>query len=211
MAHIIETIAHTSNRAILTDFDLCNQISGSAARRHALVKRALARQTIIRLRRGLYVPHQKYRRTPLNLYMIAQQIYGPSYISCESALAIHGWIPEAVPTIISAATKRTRSFTTPLGQFQYHHIPATPFLLGVARVGSDDGTYFLATPWRALTDYVYVNRRDWRGVHPLLHDLRIEMDSLSTTTREQLTALASAWKSRRVHRFLRGVRKDLNL
>ena len=46
----------------------------------------LSNGDIISLKKGLYVVSQKYRTEKLNLEIIANQIYGPSYISLDSAL-----------------------------------------------------------------------------------------------------------------------------
>ena len=127
---------------------------GTPNSRYGLVKRAIRAGEIIHLRRGLYVLSKRYRRHPANLYEIAQNIYGPSYISVESALSYHGWIPEAVYTVTSACAKRSKVVKTPLGLFSYDHLPSNDFYGGVLRVASAEGGVFLmATPWRALSSW----------------------------------------------------------
>lgn len=196
---------------VFSDTELSVYLSGTPHARYGVVKRAMANGSLLHLRRGLYCVAEKYRRFPLNLFVLAQKIYGPSYISCESALSHHGWIPEAVYTVTSVSAKRTRTFHTPLGVFHYARMRATPFLVGVDRVRSDRECYFLARPWRAVVDYLAVRRLEWRGVRPLIESLRVEETFLRQTTAAELSEIEVAVHTQRVTRFLRGVRRDLRL
>ena len=64
---------------------------------------------LIRLRRGLYA-----FRDSFNPFEAAAKIYGPSYISFETALAHYGLIPERVEQIISVVDGRPNSFSRPV-------------------------------------------------------------------------------------------------
>jgi predicted transcriptional regulator of viral defense system len=195
-----------------TTQDLAALFPGSEDRRYGLVKRALASGEIIHIRRGLYCLAPQYRKKSLNLYALAQYIYGPSYISLESALSWHGWIPESVHAITSASFKKAKEFRTPLGFFSYERVPQWVFYAQVERRTDDAGNVFLmATPWKALADYVYVRKRDWTGIEPVVDSLRVEPEDLAQTTREALETLTDNYASARVKRFLEGLRKDLHL
>ncbi len=194
---------------LVTDTDIANVIRGSHDKRYALLKRALAKGDLIHLRRGLYLLGKQYQREPLNLFAVAQKIYGPSYISLESALAHHGWIPEAVRTVTSATSKRSSLFETPLGVFSFSRIIVSPFLIDVSREVSGEDSFWIAGPWKAIADYVYFYKKEWKGIAPLLESLRIEEEEILTAKKETLLELESAYRSRRVKRFLKGVRKDL--
>ena len=39
--------------------------------------------------------------------------------------------------------------------------------------GEGGGNFFVASPVKALADYVYVHQCDWASVHPLIESLRI--------------------------------------
>ena len=154
---------------------------------------------------------EKYRRRSLNLFELAQRIYGPSYISFESALSHHGWIPESVPTITSASAKRSKTFSTPLGVFSFIFIPVNVFLIGVNQVSTGVETFFIATPWRAIGDYVYAYKKDWNGIHPLIQSLRIDEEHFAQTSGDELSEIQNNYRSRRVKTFFKGVLKDLSL
>lgn len=195
-----------------TTQDVAALFPGSEDRRYGLVKRALASGQIIHIRRGLYCLAPRYQKRSVNLYALAQQVYGPSYISLESALSRHGWIPEAVHAITSASFKKSKEFTTPLGIFSYERVPQEVFYAEVERLTDASGNVFLmATPLKALADYVYVRKKDWTGIEPAVDSLRIELEELEQVTADAIETLAGNYSNLRVKRFLEGLRKDLSL
>ncbi|MBI4238921.1 MAG: hypothetical protein HY696_10995 [Deltaproteobacteria bacterium] len=211
MSPFIDSIRARIPYDSFSDTELLQIFPGSKDRLYGLVKRALARRDFIHLRRGVYCLAEPYRRRPLNLFVLAQKLYGPSYISYETALVHHGWIPEAVYTTTSAARLRTRAFHTPLGIFHFTTVPLHGFMTAVERCVVADEVFFMARPWRAIVDYMRSHRKSWRGVGPLLHDLRLDEEQMHTTTAEELNALAAVNRSRPIVRFLNRVRKDLQL
>ena len=87
----------------------------------ANVRRQLSRWTnsvkLYQLRRGLYAlapPFQKIKPHP---FLIANRMVRGSYVSCQSALAYYGLIPEYVPTVTSVTTGRPARWQTPFGFF----------------------------------------------------------------------------------------------
>lgn len=195
-----------------TTQDLAVLFPGSEDRRYGLVKRALASGEIIRIRRGLYCLAPKYQKKSVDLYALAQQVHGPSYVSLESALSWHGWIPEAVHAVTSVSFKKSREFKTPLGIFSYDRVPQREFYSDVERLADASGNVFLmAKPLKALADYVYVRKRDWAGIEAMASDLRIEPEELEQITGGMLDTLSSNYSDFRVRRFLERLREDLNL
>jgi len=191
--------------------DLATLFPGSENRRYALVKRALASGEIIRIRRGVYCLAPKYRKKSMNLYALAQHVYGPSYVSLESALSWHGWIPEAVHAVTCTSFKKSKEFRTPLGIFSYDRIPQKVFYVEVDRLTDASGNVFLmATPLKALADYVYVRKRDWTGIEQATGSLRIELEQLEGVSRSSFEAISTNYSSSRVKQFLEGLGKDLN-
>ncbi len=67
----------------------------------------------------------------------------------------------------------------------------------------------MAGPWRALCDYVYVYKKAWTSVDPLVKSLRIDKQDLRRSEAAELLNLKQNTKSRRVLRFIDGVMKDL--
>lgn len=111
---------------------------------------------IIRIKKGLYVFGEAWRRTPLELEMVANVIYGPSCVSFEYALAHYGLIAERPTVITSLAIGDTKIFHTSLGTFEYQAIDKEKFKVGIDynKLGKEGG-YFIACKEKALADLVY--------------------------------------------------------
>ena len=179
----------------------------------ALLKRAVHAGEISRIRRGLFCLDRRFMTAPLNPLALAQLVYGPSYLSSETALSWHGWIPEAVHAVLSTGLGRSREFVTPLGTYVFQRVPQKSLMSGVQRIAeaAPHVTYFMARPLKALADYVYTHHCDWRSADPLRGSLRIEDDALSSLTSEDFEELDGQYRSGRVSRFLEGLRGDLKL
>jgi predicted transcriptional regulator of viral defense system len=164
----------------------------------------LRKGVIIRIKKGIYIFGEDYRRRPFSREILANLIYGPSYISLDYALHYFGLIPERVEAVTSVTTGRSRRYATPVGLFRYRMIPLAAFRIGMDRVELDDGRSFLiATPEKALADKI----RDDRGnglqtqgrlMDYLENDLRIDPAALAKLDRAQLGAIARRYRSRKL-------------
>jgi hypothetical protein len=221
MQKLTETVLEKSDTGTFTLMELARWVGGSSNRRFALLKRALKSGEVIRIHRGLYCLASRYLRQKPDSLVLAQRIYGPSYISLETALSYHGWIPEAVYTITSASMDRSREFETPLGHFSFTRIPQKIFYTEVTRIEREGGsknepgfyareTFLIASPLKSLADYVYAHRLDWVSAGPVIESLRVDETSLAGIKIETFECLLANYSSRRVRRFLEGLRKDLN-
>ena len=123
MQKLTEIAIEKSGTGTFTLMEMARWVGGNSNRQFALLKRALKSGEIIRIRRGLYCLSSKYMRRKVDPLVLAQRIHGPSYISLETALSYHGWIPEAVYAVTSASLGRSREFETPLGHFSFTRIP----------------------------------------------------------------------------------------
>jgi len=187
-------------------------IATEGGRLDALLKRCVAAGEVLRIRRGLFCLSGKYLQRQTHGFELAQRIHGPSYVSLESSLAHHGWIPEAVYAITGVSRDRSRTFDTPLGLFSFTCIPQEVLFAGVRREVLEGGSsFFMAEPLKALADYVYAHSCSWEGVAPVIGSLRVEEAELATLTAASFDRLADVYRSGRVRRFLAGLRKDLEL
>lgn len=110
---------------------------------------------IKKLRRGYYI----FSDTKLDeqaLFLIANKLYAPSYISFEMAFSYYGLIPESVYGITSATTKKTANFKTPLGEFIYHKIKPS-LMFGYKLASYQNQNYKIAEIEKAALDYFYIN------------------------------------------------------
>jgi predicted transcriptional regulator of viral defense system len=91
------------------------------------------------------------------LFMLANLIYEPSYISRESALAYYQVIPESVLGVTSISSRKTKQFDTQWGVFSYRSIKPN-LMLGYLVIEKDQNTKFkIARLEKAVLDYLYWN------------------------------------------------------
>ncbi|OFX17433.1 MAG: hypothetical protein A2033_07860 [Bacteroidetes bacterium GWA2_31_9] len=108
---------------------------------------------IVSLKKGLYVVSEKYRTQKISKEILANIIYGPSYISMDSALSFYGIIPEKTTTTVSIIPKRAKKFVTLFGDFNYIQAPIEYYSIGITQENINNQYHFLmATPEKALCD-----------------------------------------------------------
>lgn len=171
------------------------------------IGRLLERGDVVRVKKGLYIPGPDRAVHPVDPLVLSGLISGPSYVSFEKALELHGLIPERVEEITCATTKRQRLFTTPAGRFSYHPVAGEVFGAGVALVAAAGGNYFLASPEKALCDCAarsgsvltrLADVPDW-----LEDNLRVDPASLTGLVRDDLRTLAGLYHRRPVSLLVR--------
>jgi len=155
------------------------------------IGRLLASGEIIRIRKGLYTFPEYLRRSPLNPCVVANMIYGPSYVSCDYALSYYGMIPERVELITSITTGRQREFSTPIGCFSYRQRKAKDYSIGIESLETPSGSFMIASREKAIYDKALTDPRfDGSNIKEyLLADLRLDEDSLSQLNVETLHEL----------------------
>jgi len=111
------------------------------------------------------------------LFLTANKIYSPSYVSLEVALSFYDLIPEEIFQITSVSTKKTVGFQTPVGSFRYRHIKPSLYW-GYRLVDFDSQKILVADPEKAVLDYLYL--------HPSLkspedfEEMRINIDEFKS-------------------------------
>jgi predicted transcriptional regulator of viral defense system len=164
----------------------------------------LRKGVIIRVKKGLYVLGDDYRRRPFSRELLANLVYGPSYVSLDTALQYHGLIPEHVEAVASVTTGRSRSFDTPVGRFTYRQIPLAAFPIGMSRVEETPGTAFLvAAAEKALADKIFDERNIGAGspgrmMDHLLNDLRLDRAGLMRLNPGLVREIAVGYRSRKL-------------
>ena len=164
----------------------------------------LARGDIIRVKKGLYILGESLRRRPFCRELLANLIYGPSYVSLEYALHYHGLTPERAETLTSVTCGRSRLFESPVGTFSYRMIPLEAFRTGMDRIELDDGRSFLiAVPEKALADRLVADRGTGIATRNELHEyllsgLRVDPGMLRDLDPARLADIAHHYRSRKV-------------
>ncbi len=167
------------------------------------IARLLKSGALISLRRGLYAS-----RRDLDPICLAGSIYGPSYISFESALAWHGMIPERVTEIVSATIKRAASFENEFGRYRFIPIPKAVYPVGIHRITDSDLPFLIASPTKALIDRIAREPgfRSMADVARWLREMRIELPS--PLDHAQLKECASGYGRPSINWLLRFAEKN---
>ena len=192
----------------LTQVELKHYLDGTENSRYSMIKRSVTSGLLIRIRRGLYCLGDQLTWLKHHPYELALRVYAMSFISLESALSYHGLIPEVVHVVTSVTPRRSKTFSTPLGDYAFYKVPKINFMVSVERIDDGGAVYFMATPWRAITDYVYCYKKDWISLEPLAESLRIELDDLPRLSDQEATLLMKYYNSARVTKFLTYVAKE---
>lgn len=112
---------------------------------------------IIKLIKGRYI----FSDLEINeeiLFLIANELLHPSYISLETALSWYGVIPEGVFKITSVSTARTVGYKTKVGDFSYKNIKQKGFFgITIKPVTGTKRKFRIATLEKAIVDTLYFN------------------------------------------------------
>ncbi len=150
---------------------------------------------LIYLRKQLYAVSPDYSGVTPDSFIVANSIVTPSYVSCQTALAWHGVIPEAAVSVTSVTSGRSTTVTNSLGSYFYRH--AKPELLwGFENVDvPGSGSFRIAFPEKALLDLVYLEPAG--DSIPYLRQLRMSEGSLSFPL---LKEFAQRWGRKKIMR-----------
>ena len=153
---------------------------------------------LLPIKKGLYAVSPEITGIPISLPLVANLLFGPSYVSMDYALHHYGIIPERVVEITSMTTRRGKKYDLPVGRFSYTHSPPEFYSIGIDRIENPDQTGFLmASPEKALCDKLVftrnVNIKSPKGLEELLFDdLRIDEDSLARFDMNMIDACIAA-------------------
>ena len=163
----------------------------------------MAEGKIVRLKKGLYLFGENWRRSPLCLEMIANLIYGPSYVSFEYVLSHYGLIPERPTVVTSVVIGDTKTFHTPIGIFEYQALEPEKFKVGIEYINlAKEGGYFIASKEKAIADLVY-RTSGIRTINQLRHylfsELRIDENIFKELDLRKLNEISQAYKKNSVY------------
>jgi len=197
---------------VLSHAQVARLLDGTPQRRYNLVNRAMRHGELLQLRRGLYV---LARQAPLvHPFVLAQALQSGSYVSFESALGFHGWIPEAVPMTLSVLPGRRQLACDlqALGAFRFYPLALQPgqFLQCVDRHTFAGQSALVAQPLRALLDMVCLRKLQADDMMALLQSMRVDTDLLLQTPDPAWHALLQVYSHQRMARNMAVLKSGLN-
>lgn len=145
------------------------------------------------IKKGLYIAGPSVGGVKLENGLLANHIYGPSYVSLDTALSYYGLIPERVYEVASMTTKTSKEFKTSRGLFTYTHLPLPYYAFGIDRISlSGDQWAMMASPEKALCDKIVSTpgillRSPAQAFAYLLEDLRMDESALKELNTKTIT------------------------
>ena len=141
----------------------------------------------------------------LLLFRISNCIYQPSYISLESALAFYHFIPEAVYSMQAITTRKTITYKTTAGNFNYRTLKPA-FYFGYRILHKEKLPVLLAEPEKALLDYLYLTA----SLHTIkdMEALRINYEELNQLVDwNKLDNYAQVFKNKTLDKRIKHLKK----
>lgn len=155
--------------------ELASLFSMSPRKSLYYLEHGLQTDLFTKLKRGLY----SLKTDPPIEQEVANQLYRPSYLSYEYALAYYNILPEMVYDVTSATTKSTRSFAVGEKTYSYTSIKAIAYT-GYEQKTIDDQRFLIAEPEKALVDYLYLVTLGRRQANDRLDIRRLDIKKVKT-------------------------------
>lgn len=154
------------------------------------------RGILYRLKRGEYAFVDGF-----DLFVGANLLHGPSYVSYETALSHYGLIPERTETVLSVVDGRPVTIKSPIGVFEYHSQARRLFALGMDLEMDSNFSYAIATREKALFDTVAqadlkaANEPDSKILDFVINGLRIDLTEIGKLSIRQMARLAPLYRN----------------
>ncbi len=176
------------------------------------ITKLLKSGSLLKLKRGFYLKNNITNVPAVySKEIIANLLYGPSYISLEYALSYYNIIPERVEVVTSVTAKRKKIYNTPLGIFHYSALNKRYYPAGISwkRLGDGRG-YFIATPEKALIDKLYFENAllTQKGMTQyLFENLRIEKSILMELNCKLIEEILLPYKKKTLNNLVKIINK----
>ncbi len=169
----------------------------------AKITRMIKNKEIIQLKRGFFLDKDD---KDYSLFSLSSLIYGPSYVSFQSALSHYGLIPERTASVTCASFNKNKNkyFDTSIGSFLYYYIPARVYPYETLIRAENDQNFLIASPEKALCDMIYKvkNFETLDQITELIYDdWRIEPDDLRNLDKTAFSFLLPLYENRTCNLF----------
>ena len=120
--------------------------------------RWLSKGYFVRLKRDLYEFVEQGTDLKIPDLYVANKLYGPSYVSLETALSIYSIIPDIAAGVTSVTTRPTRTFKNKYGSFFYRTCKVEVFT-GYRLMLYEGFKVYIADKEKSLVDFLYYRLR----------------------------------------------------
>lgn len=174
--------------ACFTPQEFTRAVGGTKIGSRKLLERYTKNGIFKRIKNGFYVS----TNPKPNLWVVANKIYRPSYISLETALSYYGIIPESVYSTTSVTPKPTRTFTIDNNVLVFRKIKQKAFT-GYKPIKIATETVFIAETEKALADYLYFTFLDGAEINDRIIWDKIKSSSLTKHIKNFQNSIFERW------------------
>ena len=170
-----------------------NKVNKQALRNQ--LKRWHGKRLLIKLKKGIFLLNENDRKITPSKGYIANQLYGPSYLSLEYALGYYDLIPERVFDITSVTTRKTKRLKNEAGYFIYQHIKPACFMGFNAVKDEGNLSFFIAEPEKALVDFCYLNLKTFQENYESLFEQSYRLQNTESLNMRKILYYAKLFKN----------------
>ena len=175
------------------------------------------KKLILPIKQGIYLVDEQLRTRFYSNEIFANLIYGPSYVSLETALSHYGFIPERVVLNTSICLGRGKKFSTPIGDFHYYHVKPSIYSAGIQlKEVFTDTCCLYASPEKALLDFIYIRESKGEFKNPkeyfsyLVESYRFDLDTIQKSiSLKKLNQFAELYPFQKIEWFTNELTKRL--
>lgn len=177
------------------------------------LRRWVASGVLIRIKRGVYVTKRffdLYRDRREYSEFLSSVIRFPSYVSTEYVLQQLNVLTEATYGITSVTLKVGRTYQNKLGAYVYRNIKK-PLFTGYSPNYFLDNEYYLATPAKALFDFLYFKSGSLgEGIDErnIVEELRLNLEDYSQEDFEELASYSVLAESSKINTIVKNITKN---
>lgn len=192
------------NKPYLTKVELSILLEKTGKNLDKKISQMIRNGYLVPLKKGLYTTKTYLLKAPKNLTeFISNVLYYPSYLSLEYVLQKENLIPESVMVYTAVTNKITRFFKNSLGQFSYRKIKNALFS-GYQEVDFwQNYKIKIATPAKALFDFLYLKEFGQDLETEILVDLRLNFGVLLRKDLEEFASYVAMAKSPKMEKILK--------
>lgn len=150
---LIATLRRHSLR-VFTTADIITLSDLTAVTATQSLLRLASQNIIVRIKRGTWVNKLVADLNPYEAVPFLRAPW-PSYVSLHSALADYGVIEEIPHVIYAVTSTMPRKYSTPIGEFRFHHLPER-LMWGFEIRQTGHGHYPVADREKAFLDLIYL-------------------------------------------------------
>lgn len=166
----------------------------------------LKKGNLVALKKGVYILKNRFEKEQnkdLYLEYLANRLYEPSYLSLEYVMQKHSLLTEGVWGITNITTKKTKTFTNKLAQFNYYSISPDLFT-GYEIKKFYSAPVFVAKKSKAVFDYLYLRFLKNMAINEkVIKELRINWENINKTEFGKIQKYSKKAKSIRIKKVIK--------